>query len=41
MIGYDPFEYEDDENKKVLYKDLMGMLEPGMENDMVKLQAAI
>lgn len=41
MVGYDPFDYETDENKKMLYKDLLGMLEQGMEYDQVKLQAAI
>lgn len=41
MIGYDPFEYETDENKVILYNDLLNMLEAGMENDMVKVQAAI
>lgn len=41
MIGYDPFEYETEENRVVLYNDLLNMLEAGMENDMVKVQAAI
>lgn len=41
MIGYDPFEFETDENKVVLYNDLLNMLEAGMENDMVKVQSAI
>ena len=41
MVGYDPFEWEDDDNKKILYKDLLNILEPGMENDLVKFQAAI
>ena len=41
MVGYDPFEWESDENKKILYKDLLNILEPGMENDLVKFQAAI
>lgn len=41
MVGYDPFDYETDENKRMLYKDLLGMLEQGMEYDQVKLQAAI
>lgn len=41
MIGYDPFSYETEENKKVLYKDLLGILDIGMENDVVKLQSAI
>ena len=41
MVGYDPFNYESDENKKMLYSDLLGMLEQGMEADQTKLQAAI
>lgn len=41
MVGYDCFQYESDENKKVLYKDLLNILDIGMENDLVKLQAAI
>lgn len=41
MVGYDPFSYEKEENQKMLYKDLLGMLEQGMEQDQVKLQAAI
>ena len=41
MVGYDPFGYEKEENQKMLYKDLLGMLEQGMEQDQVKLQAAI
>lgn len=41
MIGYDPFGYEDDENKVVLYNDLLNILDTGMENDMVKVQAAV
>ena len=41
MVGYDVFEYETDKNRKQLYGDLLGMLEPGMEQDAVKLQAAI
>lgn len=41
MVGYDPFDYESEENRKQLYSDLLGMLEQGMEMDQVKLQAAI
>lgn len=41
MVGYDPFEYESEENRKNLYEDLLGILDLGMENDFVKLQAAI
>jgi hypothetical protein len=36
MVGYDPFAYESDENKKVLYRDLLNMLDEGMRNDLVK-----
>lgn len=41
MVGYDPFDYETSENRKQLYSDLLGMIEPGMEQDNVKVQAAI
>ena len=41
MVGYDPFDYEDDEDKKILYRDFLNILELGMENDFTKLQAAI
>ena len=41
LVGYDVFSYESEENRKQLYSDLLGMLEPGMEQDSVKLQAAI
>ena len=41
MVGYDPFEYYSDDDKKVLYKDLLNILEDGMENDLVKFQAGI
>lgn len=41
MVGYNPFEWETNENKRILYKDLLNILEPGMENDLVKFQAAI
>lgn len=33
MVGYDPFDYETDENRKQLYNDFLGMLEQGMEMD--------
>ena len=39
--GYDPFYYEDEETRKILYKDLLGMLEQGMELDGMKVQGAI
>ena len=41
MVGYDPFDWETDENRKILYSNLLGMLDEGMEQDEVKLQAAI
>lgn len=41
MVGYDPFDYETTENRKILYKDLLGILENGMEMDEIKLQAGI
>lgn len=39
-VGYDPFYFEPEENCKILYKDLLGMLEAGMELDGLKVQAA-
>lgn len=39
-VGYDPFYFEPEENRKILYKDLLGMLEAGMELDGLKVQAA-
>lgn len=41
MVGYDPFAYETDENKRILYKDLLNILDEGMQNDLVKFQAGI
>lgn len=41
MVGYDPFGYESDENKKILYRDLLNILDEGMQNDLVKFQAGI
>lgn len=41
MVGYDPFYFEDEKNRKTLYKDLLGMMEQGMELDGLKVQAAI
>ena len=41
MVGYDPFYFEVEKNRKILYKDLLGMLEAGMEMDGLKVQAAI
>lgn len=41
MVGYDPFYFEEEKNRKLLYKDLLGMMEQGMELDGLKVQAAI
>lgn len=41
MVGYDPFYFEEEDKRPGLYRDLIGMLEQGMEQDQVKLQAAI
>lgn len=41
MVGYDPFAYESDDNKKILYRDLLNILDEGMQNDLVKFQAGI
>ena len=41
MVGYDPFYFEVEKNRKILYKDLLGMMESGMELDGLKVQAAI
>lgn len=41
MVGYDPFEHEPDDDKKILYRDFLNILDEGMENDFVKFQAGI
>lgn len=41
MVGYDPFYFEVEKDRKILYKDLLGMMEQGMELDGLKVQAAI
>ena len=41
MVGYDPFYFEEEKDRKILYKDLLGMMEQGMELDGLKVQAAI
>lgn len=41
MVGYDPFAYETDENKRILYRDLLNILDEGMQSDLVKFQAGI
>lgn len=42
LIGYDPFEYEqDDDSKKILYADFLAMLDDDIRNDYIKLQASL
>ena len=41
MCGYDPFKGEEENDRKILYKDLLSILTDGMENDYIKLQAGI
>lgn len=41
IVGYDPFYFEEEKTRKILYKDLLGMMEQGMELDGLKTQAAI
>ena len=41
MVGYDPFYFEIEKDRKILYKDLLGMMDQGMELDGLKVQAAI
>ena len=41
MVCYDPFYFEIEKDRKILYKDLLGMMEQGMELDGLKVQAAI
>jgi len=42
IVGYDPFDYEDnDDDKKILYTDLLAILDEDIQNDYVKLQSAI
>ena len=41
VYRYDPFEFESDENKKALYRDLSDMLDDAMEEDYVKSRAAL
>lgn len=41
MVGYDPFEHENEEDRKKLYRDLLAILTDGMEQDFIKLQAGI
>lgn len=41
VYRYDPFEYETDEDKKALYRDLAAMLDDAMEDDFVKSRGAL
>jgi hypothetical protein len=41
MLRYDPFATEREEDKKVMYRNLELMIDESMEDDYVKLQAAI
>lgn len=41
MVGYDPYYYEKEATRKVLYKDLINMLDQGMAQDGLKVQGAI
>jgi len=41
LYRYDPFEFEDEDEQPVLYSDLNSMIEEEMEDDLVKLKAAL
>ncbi len=42
LLGYDPFQYEDnDDDKKILYADLISILDEDIQQDYVKLQSAL
>ena len=41
LYRYDPFEFEDETEQPVLYSDLNSMIEEEMEDDLVKLKAAL
>lgn len=41
VYRYDPFEYEDEEDKISLYRDLVAMLDDAMEDDYVKSRGAL
>jgi len=42
IFGYDPFEFEEDENeKKILYADLVSVVDEDVQQDYVKLQSAL
>ena len=42
LLGYDPFQYEDnDEDKKILYADLISIMDEDIQQDYVKLQSAL
>lgn len=41
VYRYDPFEFETEEDKKSLYRDLVAMLDDAMEDDYVKSRGAL
>lgn len=42
ILGYDPFEYEENEDdKKILYADLISVIDEEIQQDYVKLQSAL
>jgi hypothetical protein len=41
LLRFDPFEFEDEDDKKILYRSLDMIIDDTMEEDYVKLQAAI
>lgn len=41
LLRYDPFENEDDDDRRVMYRNLELMIDDSMSEDFVKLQAAI
>ena len=42
LLGYDPFQYEDnDDDRKILYADLVSILDEDIQQDYVKLQSAL
>lgn len=42
LLGYDPFQYEDDDDdRKILYADLISILDEDIQQDYVKLQSAL
>jgi len=42
LLGYDPFSYEkNDEDRKILYADLINIIDEDIQQDYVKLQSAV